>query len=77
MAQLGPPPLSSRPIENFLDEQLWTVILRFDEPVDVESYIEKHTQGYTKATHKHGTYYKHDSRMEMWFPRQSNSDPCS
>ena len=68
VAQLGPPPLSSRPIRNFFDEQLWTLILRFDEPVDVESYIDQHAQGYTKAKHKHETYYKHDSRMEMWFP---------
>jgi uncharacterized protein (TIGR03067 family) len=68
VVQLGPPPLSSRPIENFFDEQLWTVILRFDEPVDVESYIEKHAQGYEKTEHKHEMYYRHGSRMEMWFP---------
>jgi hypothetical protein len=68
VAQLGPPPLSSRPIRNVFDEQLWTVILRFDEPVDVESYIEKHAQGYEKAEHKHETYYRHGNRMEMWFP---------
>jgi hypothetical protein len=68
VAQLGPPPLSSRPIDNFFDEQLWTVTLRFDEPVDVESYIDKHARGYTKAEHKRETYYRHDSRMEMWFP---------
>lgn len=66
--QLGPPPLSSRPIRNLFDEQLWTVILRFDEPLDGEAYIEKYAQGYRKAKHKHGAYYKHDSRMEMWFP---------
>jgi len=68
LLQLGPPPLSSRPVENFFDEQILTVILRFDDPIDIESYIEKHSEGYTKATHKHGTYYKHDNRMEMWFP---------
>ena len=68
VVQLGPPPLSSSPIKNLFDEQLWTVILRFDEPLDVEAYIDKYAQGYKKAKHKHSTYYKHDSRMEMWFP---------
>jgi uncharacterized protein (TIGR03067 family) len=68
VAQLGPPPLSSRPIRNFFDEQIWTLILRFDEPVDVTSYIDNQAQGYTKAEHKRETYYQHDSRMEMWFP---------
>jgi hypothetical protein len=68
VAQLGPPPLSSRPIENFFDEEVWTLILRFDEPVDVKSYIETHAQGYEKAEHKLETYYRHGSRMEMWFP---------
>jgi hypothetical protein len=60
--------LSSKPIRNFFDERLWTLVLRFDKPVDVESYIKKHAQGYTKTMHKHATYYQHDSRMEMWFP---------
>lgn len=68
VAQLSPPPLSIRPIRNFFDKQLWTVILRFDDPIDVESYIDKHAQGYTTAEHKRETYYQHDSRMEMWFP---------
>ena len=68
VVQLGPPPLSSRPIRNLFDEQLWTVVLRFDKPFDVESYIDQHAQGYTKTMHKHATYYHHDSRMEMWFP---------
>jgi uncharacterized protein (TIGR03067 family) len=68
VAQLGPPPLSRRPISNFFEEQIWTLVLRFDEALDVESYIDKHAQGYTKAEHKRETYYKHDSRMEMWFP---------
>jgi hypothetical protein len=68
VAQLGPPPLSSRPIQNLFDEEVWTLILRFDEPVDVESYIDKHAPGYTKAEHKRETYYQHDRRMEMWFP---------
>jgi hypothetical protein len=67
MAQLGTPPLSRRPIENFFDEEVWTLILRFDDPIDVESYIDKHPQGYTQPEHKRETYYQHDSRMEMWF----------
>ena len=68
VVQIGPPPLSSRPIKNFLDEQILTVILRFDEPVDVKSFIERHAQGYEKAEHNHETYYRHGSGMEMWFP---------
>ncbi|QDV62595.1 protein kinase domain-containing protein [Crateriforma conspicua] len=68
VAQLGPPPLSSRTIRNFFDEQIWTLILRFNDPVDVTSYIDNHASGYTQAEHKGETYYQHDGRMEMWFP---------
>jgi hypothetical protein len=49
---------------------LWTWILRFDQPVDSESIIDKYTQtlGHTKAEHNRETYYTHDSQMDLWSP---------
>ena len=68
VAQIGTPPSDGRPIRNLFDSEFWTLILRFDEPVNVESFVDKHAQEYTKAEHNRATYYKHDSRSQMWFP---------